>query len=96
MNAKKYIVTCRKCHGQSEVEINDIGVVKWLELGQVISARQRFDMQMGWQCICGNNDLMTAQEKRTIKNYSQPMVDEMSKIMNNLKPQEPKFDLRTI
>jgi hypothetical protein len=82
----------RKCHGTRLVDIikiPDATYVDWLEDKQeagftIISARPRFDGQWGWQCLCGNNSIMTEQEKRVIVNPQAPKSQEISEIVKNL------------
>lgn len=97
----RYTVICKKCNGSRLVEIHDTPVgkrVDWLEDKQpkeftIISCRTRFDNQLGWQCICGNNDLHTKQEQRVIANQASPTPQEINEIMKNIKPDKTKFEL---
>lgn len=85
-----FTVICEECSGSSVVNISDTfqgKIVEWLKIDQVISARQRLDMNMGWQCYCGNNSLMTKQELEHIKNKSQPEPQEIEDIKKNLIPE---------
>lgn len=85
-----YTVTCESCAGSSVVKISETfqgKIVEWLKIDQIISARQRLDMNMGWQCFCGNNSLMTKQELKHITNKSQPEPQEIEDIKRNLIPE---------
>lgn len=96
---KTYEVICDKCKGTSVVGIRESSqgkLVNWLKIGKVISARERLDMQMGWQCYCGNNTLMTKQERKQIKNHAQPEPSEIQSIVKNLKPEPSGFALKVI
>lgn len=87
---KDYKVICEKCEGDSIVGIRDTSqgrLVNWKKIGTVISARERLDAQMGWQCYCSNNSLMTRQEIRGIKNYARPEPKELADIINDLIPE---------
>lgn len=76
-------VTCSKCKGFSIIDIQN-GQLAWSEVGKVISARYRSDSQFGFQCVCGNNSIMTEQEIKLIKDPVQPTPRELSEIKNNL------------
>lgn len=79
----KYNVICQKCQGSSQVDITR-GNVDWIDTRQVISARQRLDGNWGWQCLCGNNSIMTSQERRNISNPARPTAQELDKILKNI------------
>lgn len=70
--------------------------VFWYDVEEVISARKRLDGQWGWQCTCGNTDIMTAQEKRMITNPQQPKPEELSAIVQSIQPQEARFEMVTV
>lgn len=86
-----YEIVCLKCKGNSKVHISPNDEVGWQQVNSVISARKRFDAQWGWECLCGQNSLMTDQEKRSIRNYAQPEPMEIQQIMKNLEV-EPSRD----
>ena len=100
----KYKIICKKCKGSRIVDIHDTEVgkrVDWLDDKQpeqftIISMRTRFDGQLGWQCICGNNDMHTKQELTTIANQANPTPQEINTIMKNLMPEPTKFIMETI
>ena len=63
--------------------------IDWLEQEQpseytIISFRERLDEQFGWQCLCGNNSLMTKQERDHIENPASPKPREIADIVRNL------------
>ncbi len=99
-----YQVMCTKCKGERRICIYKTAVgsrVDWLEQqaptpSNIVSARQRLDNEWGFQCICGNNDLMTVQEKRTFENPAAPKPQEINDIVKNLKADKPKFELRAV
>lgn len=80
----RYKVICQKCKGLSLIQINSDNI-EWQDVSQVISGRKRLDGNWGWQCLCGNNSIMTEQEKRNISNPAQPTAQELGTIINNLK-----------
>lgn len=98
---KRYKVSCKNCDGQRLIEIHPTQLgerVDWLEGKQsepftIVSARKRLDDQWGFQCICGENDLMTAQERESFKNTAAPKPQEITDIVKNLKPDKPRFEL---
>lgn len=102
---KRYRIICGECGSGREVGIikgalNEI--IDWLGNGpdpqvvKIISGRKRLDGQWGWQCVCGNNDLLTKQELKTIKDPAQPAPQELSKIIKNLKPDKPRFKMEAV
>lgn len=101
MDTRDYIVACRKCQGERRIRIHETPVGKridWLEDKQekpftVISARERLDGQWGFQCVCGANDLMTTQERRTFSNPAAPTPQEIDQIVKTLKADAPLFNL---
>lgn len=91
MQTKRYQIKCLDCGGTSIIEIWGQDIVHWINTDQVISARKRLDNQWGFQCFCGNNDIMTTQEKRTIDNPANPLPQEVQQIIENIKADAPKF-----
>lgn len=76
-------VICSKCKGFSVVNIQN-NQLAWVEIGTVISARFRFDHQWGFQCYCGQNNIMTKQEIEMIANPEQPTPRELEDITKHL------------
>lgn len=97
---KRYNVICKKCKS-----VRSVGIVKgamseivdWLDnnpdpqVVKIVSARKRFDGEWGWQCVCGNDDMWTAQESKFIRNKVTPDPQQISDVIKNLKPVVPKF-----
>lgn len=79
----RYNVICQKCQGSSQIEINH-EAIRWLDVKFIISGRKRLDGNWGWQCLCGNNSIMTKQEKRNIANPAQPTAQELDSILKNI------------
>lgn len=96
---KTYEVSCLECDAKRTVKLdeNPFGTkIDWLEDGkphQIVSFRQRLDNNYGWQCLCGNNDLLTDQEQDTFDNPVTPKAQEIDEIVKNLSIQEPRFVL---
>lgn len=94
-------VICLKCKAERKIKLTESlsgKVIDWLESPEtqfhpIVSGRERLDGQMGFQCSCGNNDLMTKQEKRVIKNPVSPKSKEIEEVVKNLQPDKPKFKL---
>lgn len=94
-------VVCKKCKVARQVKLTQTPMgrmIDWLESPAtthhpICSGRERLDGHMGWQCKCGNNDLMTRQEKRMIADPVRPKAQEINEIMRNMVPDKPKFDL---
>lgn len=96
-----YTVICSKCSRERNIVICDTPIGKridWLDDrpddNTIISGRERSDGQFGWQCMCGNNDLLTTQERTVIKNPANPSPKEMNEIIRDLKPDKSKFIMR--
>lgn len=90
-----YQVTCKKCQGKSTVGIDSkyavsdkyLGLMPglmWMNVGTIISGRFRMDGGLGWQCMCGNNTILTSQEKRHIANPAEPQPQEIAEIVKNI------------
>ena len=89
---KRYQVECKKCSGKRTIDIHRTTLgetIDWLEDKQtepftIISGRKRLDDYWGWECICGNNSILTAQERRTISNPASPKPQEINEVIKNL------------
>lgn len=98
---KLYLITCKKCQSCRKVGIvkgmNEM--IDWLDnnpdpsVVKIISGRKRFDGEWGWECICGNNDMWTAQESKFVKNKVSPEPQEIADVMKNLKPVPSMFEM---
>lgn len=96
MNVTRYNVVCSVCGGSSRVEIDNMDRIYWYDTDKVISARKRLDGQWGWQCACGNSDIMTDQEINYIENPTNPKPKEIQQVVDNLVIQKPKFEMRSV
>lgn len=84
---KKYKVTCASCKSSNVVTIEtDTRKIHWDLADRIISGRYRLDNQWGWQCICGNSNLLTQQEDEFISNKQQPDPVEITQVIKNLIP----------
>lgn len=96
---KRYQVTCKKCKGGRLIEVYPSVMgdrIDWLENKQptdytIISGRKRLDGQFGFQCTCGENDLMTRQEAESFNNPAAPTPQEINEIVKKLVVDKPKF-----
>lgn len=100
---KHYQITCPECKATRKIGIVQTAVgdrIDWLENDPdeagIISGRQRLDGNFGWQCLCGNNDLLTAQENKQITNKVEPDPKEIQDVIKNLVPQQPKFIMEAV
>lgn len=92
MSFKTHQVICQKCKGQRVIQLHDTPVGKridWLEDKQdepytIISGRERYEGEFGWECVCGNKSIDTDQELRVIGNKASPKPQEINEIMENL------------
>lgn len=81
-----YKITCKKCKQEAVVEIDDHKhlITRWVKFVPIISGRYRLDMQWGWECTCGNDTRLSAQEKKTIKNPVSPDPKDIMTVTKNL------------
>lgn len=96
MNPTTYRVTCKSCGEHEDIVIDQDRNIYWKAVKYIISGRYRLDMQWGWQCICGNNDIVTDQEKREISDLGSPDPNDITKVIRNIMPDKPKFRMETI
>ena len=96
MTTKTYKVICKECKATEDIVIDNQNNIYWKPVKNIISGRYRLDMQWGWQCICGNNDITTEQEQREISNLSAPDPVDISKVLKNLIPDQPRFKMEAI
>lgn len=98
---EKYRIICKNCSAERQVQIMSTAIGKridWMESAKnathpIVSGRERLDGQWGWQCTCGNDDLLTTQEKRTFSDHTSPKPQEINQIIKNMKPDKPKFEM---
>lgn len=72
--------------------------IDWLEDKQpeaftIISGRKRLDNQWGFECVCGENDLMTSQEVEHFTNPAAPTPQEINDVVKKLIVDKPKFKM---
>lgn len=96
MSTTTYKVICKKCKHSEDIVIDDNNNIYWKPVKWIISGRYRLDMNWGWQCVCGNNDLVTKQEQKEISNLQAPDPKDISKVLKDLIPDKPRFEMRTI
>lgn len=96
---KYYRVVCEDC-GESR----RIGVIStqtddridWLDDKpdeSIVSGRKRLDGQFGFECLCGNNTLLSQQEARGITNKVNPDPQQIKDIIDNLIPERTNFKM---
>jgi len=84
---KQYKVTCSKCSGSNVVGIDETAnQIFWKGCDRIISGRFRLDNNWGWQCVCGNNSLLTKQENEYITDKVNPDPKQIAEVINNLIP----------
>lgn len=60
----KYKVTCLKCKGFDELQIEEVSKrVHFTKHIPIIAARWRPDLNWGFECTCGNDSRLAPQEK---------------------------------
>lgn len=96
MNTTMYRVTCKNCNKFETVPIDNENNIHWPIVKYIISGRYRLDMNWGWQCLCGNNDLETTQERKEIKNLSAPDPSDITRVLKSIIPDKPKFSMEAI
>lgn len=89
----QYEVVCLQCKNKDKITIFEARLIDWSAstCNHIVSGRKRLDQQWGWQCACGNNDLMTQQEVESLTNKQEPDPKEISAILAALKPDKPRF-----
>lgn len=92
-----YRVKCKNCKRTEDIAIDEQRNIHWGDVKNIISGRYRLDMQWGWECGgCGNNDLVSDQEKAEIKNLQAPDPNDISKVLKAIKTQEPRFEMTVL
>lgn len=100
-----YKVTCKSCKANRKIGIvnsNGREIIDWLDNRpdsqdvSIISGRKRLDSEWGWECVCGNKDIMSDQENRMITNKQSPDPQEIAKVVKNLSIQKPKFIMEAV
>lgn len=100
-----YKVVCKDCKADRKIGIvqnENRELIDWLDNNpdpqavKIISGRKRLDGEWGWSCVCGNNDIMSDQEKETIANHQTPAPQDIATLVKNLIPQKPKFIMEKI
>lgn len=85
---KSYKVICKKCKGSNVVAIDEhSGRIFWDGCDRIISGRRRLDGKWGWQCLCGNNSILTKQEDEYITDKVNPDPKEIEAVIKNLIPE---------
>lgn len=99
---KSYTITCKKCKAERKIRLFRTAsgeIIDWLDnnpnpqVVKIISGRKRLDGLYGWECICGNNDILTDQEKRHL-NPQTPDPKGIEQVTKNIRVQTPKFEMR--
>lgn len=100
----KYRIKCDNCQAERVVGVIKSfsgDIIDWLDNHpdpqevRIISGRPRLDGNFGWQCVCGNDDLLCEQEKKHIENLQTPSRDDLVKLREIIKPEKPKFHMET-
>lgn len=91
----KYKIICGRCNSSDVIIIVQDRLVDWQNStsNNIISARLRLDGQWGFQCLCGNYDILTKQETKQITNKQDPDPKEIAQIVKDLKPDKMKFKM---
>lgn len=104
-SSQLYNIICLNCKAVRRVGIvkNSAGnFIDWLDNNpdiqkvKIYSGRKRLDSNWGWQCICGNDDIMTNQEIKFIENKQSPNPKDIKDVLDSLIIQEPKFAMEQI
>lgn len=101
------MIRCSKCKADRKVGIvkgQGRELIDWLDNNpnpqavKIVSGRRRLDGNWGWSCICGNDDIMTNQEKQYLEkeNPQEPSASNITKVVSNLIIEKPKFQMRSI
>lgn len=79
----KYSVTCLACKNSDAIVIDGEQIL-WGTPKNIISGRHRLDRNWGWECMCGNNTILTKQEDEYITDKVNPNPKEIADIIKNL------------
>lgn len=96
---KNYLITCEECQETRRISIVPTAVgqrIDWLDDDpneKIVSGRERLDGQFGWQCLCGNNTLLTTQESKEITNKVNPDPKQIKEVIDNLRPEPTRFKM---
>ena len=92
-STKKLEVTCLQCKNSDKIVTYEDRLIDWgaSTCTYIVSGRKRLDGNWGWQCACGNNDIMTQQEIEHITNKQDPDPKEIQDILKDIKPDKPRF-----
>lgn len=96
MGYQRYKIICKDCGATEIIQLKPNDGVIWGKPKMIISARRRLDNQWGFQCFCGNNDLLSKQERKEISNFQQPDPKEIRKVVNNIKPSKMNFAMEAV
>lgn len=93
-------VTCKKC-GESDVvtmdtRLNRPEAYDKMMNTNITSFRYRADEKYGWECICGNYDLLAKQEYGNFTNLVSGSPMRLSEIAQMLKEPKVKFAMEKI
>lgn len=88
----RYKIICTSCGETESIGLINATDILWGDAKYIISGRKRLDGNWGFECIaCGNNDLLTDQERKDIKNLQQPDPKDIERVIKKLVPQKPRF-----
>lgn len=98
MRVKEYKITCLKCKNFDIVPIDEASrSILWKNNQRIVSGRFRLDNQWGWQCLCGNNSILTKQESDEIDDKVNPDPIQIERVIKNLIPDNRKlFKMRSV
>lgn len=100
---KSYTVTCKQCGASRNIRLFQSSqgeIIDWLDnnpdpqVVKIISGRKRLDGLWGWECVCGNNDILTSQEKTMLTNPASPDPKSVVEITKNTQVQAPMFAMK--
>jgi hypothetical protein len=93
IDVKNYVITCRKCGGKSKIRIMNGRDVLYIDHTPIIACRFRPDLKWGFECLCGNDSRLAAEEAKDVgvlvSNSSEGVIDRILKTVK-VKP-ELKF-----
>lgn len=91
MDVKKYLITCLKCKGQSQIQIIDGKQVMYIDHTPIISCRFRGDLKWGFECMCGNDSRLARSEEADAPMLMQRgSADALKKLIDSLKIKDEK------
>jgi len=67
VRVSNYVITCLKCKDSARIRIVNNDQVLYVDHTPIISCRFRPDLKWGFECMCGNDSRLAAEEAKDVK-----------------------------